>query len=220
MKNKRNFRYVKQDQPNQANMQSAAGSNTVTATFGSAITNFGEIYIHEYAGLDKVPHWTSAALPSGDRRDEQRSIATTSAADLIFGAASSKGSGNQGAPGFTTRSTSRTTARKTRTSRRPGSYNVRRQSEQQCLGEPCGCFQGRPGHAFGYHATDRARERERHRRLDLPDQPVMECLDRHCWRDRLQGLPQRRPGRHERDDVVPGHRSYCQRGLQLHGQCV
>ena len=32
----------------------AAGANTVTATFGTAINSFGILYIHEYSGMDKI----------------------------------------------------------------------------------------------------------------------------------------------------------------------
>jgi glucose/arabinose dehydrogenase/chitodextrinase len=103
----------------------AAGSNTVTATFGTAITTFGELYIHEYAGMDKVDPLdvsgsavgTTAAMNSG-------SVATNNAADLIFGAASSKGSVNQGAPGFTTRSTFSNNRTQDKNVTTTGSYDV------------------------------------------------------------------------------------------------
>jgi hypothetical protein len=32
----------------------AGGTNTVTATFATAINSFADIYIHEYSGVDKV----------------------------------------------------------------------------------------------------------------------------------------------------------------------
>ena len=68
----------------------AGGSNTVTARFGSGISGFGKLLIHEYSGLDRTAPLdasasnigTAAAMDSG-------SAATTKADDLIFGAASS-----------------------------------------------------------------------------------------------------------------------------------
>ena len=36
----------------------AAGANTVTATFATPINSFGAIYIHEYAGTDKLTQLT------------------------------------------------------------------------------------------------------------------------------------------------------------------
>src|SRR5205823_2764699 len=84
----------------------AAGSNTVTATFASAVSAFGTIYLHEYSGMDKVNPvdvtasaiGTSAAMSSGN-------AATTNANDLLFVAGASNSNVNQGGSGFTTRST-------------------------------------------------------------------------------------------------------------------
>jgi hypothetical protein len=36
----------------------AGGANTVTATFATAISSFGLLYIHEYSGIDKSTPWT------------------------------------------------------------------------------------------------------------------------------------------------------------------
>jgi hypothetical protein len=68
----------------------AAGTNTVTATFGAAINNFGILYLHEYSGIDRVNPLdvsnsaigTSSAMSSG-------AATTTNANDLIFGAGAS-----------------------------------------------------------------------------------------------------------------------------------
>ena len=82
----------------------AAGTNTVTATFGTAITSFGRIYIHEYSGLDrtapldvsKASTGTAAAMNSG-------SAITTNANDVIFGAGSSTNNVTAVGTGFTSR---------------------------------------------------------------------------------------------------------------------
>jgi glucose/arabinose dehydrogenase len=84
----------------------AAGANAVTATFGTAITNFALVYIHEYSGVDTVSPLdvvtsaagTSTAMSSG-------SATTTNANDLIFGAATSSNVVTAAGAGFTTRST-------------------------------------------------------------------------------------------------------------------
>ena len=74
-----------------------AGANTVTATFGTAISSFGIVYIHEYSGLDPTSPLdvassavgTTAAMSSG-------SVATTHANDLLFGAGASSNSVTDG----------------------------------------------------------------------------------------------------------------------------
>jgi chitodextrinase len=82
------------------------GATTVTATFATAISSWGIIYVHEYSGIDKVNPvdvtrsavGSSAAMSSG-------AVTTTNAADLLFAAAGSSNNVNQGGSGYTTRST-------------------------------------------------------------------------------------------------------------------
>ena len=82
------------------------GSNTVTATFGTAITSFGIVYVHEYSGLATVNPvdvtasaiGTSAAMSSG-------AVTTTNANDLLFAAGASDNTVTQAGTGFTTRLT-------------------------------------------------------------------------------------------------------------------
>jgi outer membrane protein assembly factor BamB len=67
-----------------------AGADTVKATFSTAITAFGILYLHEYSGLAKATPvdvsasaaGTSAAMSSG-------AVTTTSASDLLFAAGAS-----------------------------------------------------------------------------------------------------------------------------------
>ncbi len=81
------------------------GTNTVKATFGTAITSFGLLYLHEYSGLatvspvdvDASAVGTSAAMSSG-------AVTTTQANDLLFGAGASDLTASKGT-GFTTRLT-------------------------------------------------------------------------------------------------------------------
>ena len=66
------------------------GSNTVKVTFGTAITSFGLVYLHEYSGLataspvdvSKSAGGTSASMSSG-------AVTTTQANDLLFAAGAS-----------------------------------------------------------------------------------------------------------------------------------
>ncbi|HSD22658.1 MAG TPA: Ig-like domain-containing protein, partial [Anaeromyxobacter sp.] len=83
----------------------AAGANTVTATFGTAITSFGIIYIHEYAGIDKVsPLDVSRSATGTSRAMSSGSATTTNASDLIIGAGASSNNVTGAGSGFTTRS--------------------------------------------------------------------------------------------------------------------
>jgi chitodextrinase len=83
----------------------AGGADTVTATFRNAVSSFGVIYIHEYAGISATnpvdvtvsATGSSAAINSG-------SATTTSPNDLIFGAGVSDMSVTAVGPGFTGRS--------------------------------------------------------------------------------------------------------------------
>ena len=82
------------------------GSNTVTATFGTAITSFGIVYLHEYSGLAQVAPvdisasaaGTSAAMSSG-------AVTTTNPNDLLFAAGASDSTVTQAGSGFTKRLT-------------------------------------------------------------------------------------------------------------------
>jgi glucose/arabinose dehydrogenase len=83
----------------------AGGSNTVTATFATAITSFAVIYIHEYAGIDKVnPLDVSKGAIGTARAMSSGSVTTTNANDLLFGAGASKSSVTKGGTGYTVRS--------------------------------------------------------------------------------------------------------------------
>jgi chitodextrinase len=81
------------------------GAVKVTATFSTAISSFGLIYVHEYSGLDSVnpvdavisSAGTGSALNSG-------SLNTTTGTDLLFAAGASDNEVTTFSPGFTTRS--------------------------------------------------------------------------------------------------------------------
>ena len=68
----------------------AGGANTVTARFGTAITSFGQVYIHEYSGLDRTdPVDKTTAATGSPRSMSSGSVTTTNAEDLLFGAGAS-----------------------------------------------------------------------------------------------------------------------------------
>jgi glucose/arabinose dehydrogenase/chitodextrinase len=84
----------------------AAGGNSVSATFATTISGWAIVYIHEYAGIDKVNPLdgttgtigTAPAMSSG-------SLTTTVTGDLLFAAAASSVTVTAPGAGWTTRST-------------------------------------------------------------------------------------------------------------------
>jgi hypothetical protein len=87
----------------------ASGSNTVRATFATAISSPGwaDMYIHEYSGIDKVdPLDVSHANTGMTAAMNSGSATTTNANDLVFGAGASSGIVKQVGTGFTSRSAS------------------------------------------------------------------------------------------------------------------
>ena len=82
----------------------AAGANTVTATFATAINSFGIMQLHEYSGIDTVSPFDGAtAAPGTGTSMNSGSITTTRANDLIFGAGASIGEMGAIGAGFTQR---------------------------------------------------------------------------------------------------------------------
>ncbi len=84
----------------------AGGSNTVRASFATAISSSADMYIHEYSGIDKADPLDANAVNKGTTAAMNSGSATTSNAnDLIFGAGASASTVNQAGSGFTSRST-------------------------------------------------------------------------------------------------------------------
>ena len=81
------------------------GSNTVKATFGTAITSFGLVYLHEYSGLaTALPVDVSASAAGTSASMSSGAVTTSQANDLLFAAGASDNTVTQGT-GFTTRLT-------------------------------------------------------------------------------------------------------------------
>jgi glucose/arabinose dehydrogenase/chitodextrinase len=80
------------------------GSDTVTATFGTSVASFGNIYIHEYAGMDRVNplEATSSAIGTASAMNSG-SASITNNNDLIFGAGASSANVTAAGSGFTSR---------------------------------------------------------------------------------------------------------------------
>ena len=85
----------------------AGGANTVTGTFSSSVSgSFGGIYVHEYAGMDKVSPLDviKSAKGSGTALSSGAAV-TTNANDLIFGAGATAGAISSAGAAFNVRST-------------------------------------------------------------------------------------------------------------------
>ncbi len=103
----------------------AGGGNSVTATFATAITSFGILYIHEYSGIDQVTavDVTAAATGSASAMNSG-SVMTLNANDLLFGAAESGNTVTKAGTGYTSRSTAHGNMTMDRRVTATGSYNA------------------------------------------------------------------------------------------------
>ena len=101
------------------------GSNTVTATFGTTLTAFGKIDIHEYSGLDRTAPLDVTTSAVGTITAMNSGSATTAnAADLLFGAGSSSSTVNAVGSGFTSRVNANGSRTEDRTVAATGSYSA------------------------------------------------------------------------------------------------
>ncbi len=101
----------------------AGGTDTVTASFGTAVYPFGVLYIHEYAGISK----TNPVDVTGSRSGASSSlnsgpVTTTSANDLIFGAGVSDNTVTAAGAGFKSRDFAYGNITEDLTGVLPGSY--------------------------------------------------------------------------------------------------
>ena len=70
----------------------AAGTNTITATFATAITTRGVLYVHEYTGLDHLAPFDAAVTASGSSPTMASGpLSTSGANELLFVAGESNG---------------------------------------------------------------------------------------------------------------------------------
>ena len=84
----------------------SAGSNTVTATFGTSIKSFGIVYLHEYSGLASAsPVDASGSGVGSSSLMSSGAVTTTQANDLLFAAGASDDTVTTAGAGFTKRLT-------------------------------------------------------------------------------------------------------------------
>ncbi len=103
----------------------AVGANTVTATFATAITQWGIIYLSEYSGVDKVNPFdvqrsatgTAAAMSTG-------AVTTTTAGDVLYAAGASNATVTAAGSGWRTRSTAFGNRTQDRLAGAPGAYTA------------------------------------------------------------------------------------------------
>lgn len=101
------------------------GSNTVTATFASSISEWAMIYIHEYSGIDKVNPLDTSSVAIGSSSAMNSGLATlTGTNDLIFAAGGSSNRVTAAGSGYTTRSTLSDDRTMDRIVTAAGSYNA------------------------------------------------------------------------------------------------
>jgi chitodextrinase len=82
----------------------AGGASTVTATFQTPVTSFGVVYAHEYSGISATNPVDVTVSASGSSTSlNSGSATTTSANDLIFGAAVSDNAVTGAGSGFVSR---------------------------------------------------------------------------------------------------------------------
>ena len=82
----------------------AGGADTVTAAFRTPVTNFGVVYVHEYAGISATsPVDVTASASGSSALLNSGATTTTGANELIFGAGVSDNSVTAVGSGFTSR---------------------------------------------------------------------------------------------------------------------
>ena len=103
-----------------------AGSNTVTATFSTNVSGaWGDLYIHEYSGIDRVSPLDVATSAKGTGTALNSGAATTTNAnDLIFGGGASSGNTSSAGSGFTSRSSLSGNRTEDKVVSTAGSYNA------------------------------------------------------------------------------------------------
>ena len=101
------------------------GADIVTAAFQTAVTSFGVIYVHEYAGISPTSPVDVTASASGSSTAlNSGSVTTTSPNDLIFGAGVSGGAVTAAGSGFVSRDQSYGNITEDRTAVTAGAYSA------------------------------------------------------------------------------------------------
>jgi hypothetical protein len=102
-----------------------AGPNTVMASYQTAATNYGLLYLQEYSGLDPVNPCDASAQGSGTgTQATSGSVSLPGAGELIFGGFASAANILSPGPGFQTRSVDFGNLTEDLVSQAAGSYEV------------------------------------------------------------------------------------------------
>jgi glucose/arabinose dehydrogenase len=101
----------------------AGGPTSVTATFGTAISGWGIVYVHEYSGIAAVSPLDGARSASGSARAmSSGALTTTNPTDLLFAVGGSSHTVSRPGTGWATRSTAYGNRTMDRTVTAVGSY--------------------------------------------------------------------------------------------------
>lgn len=80
------------------------GADTITVTFATGITQFGLVYVQEYAGVDRTSPFDTTSAAAGTGSAMSSGVARTTGPDLVIGAGASNKSVTASASGYTRRS--------------------------------------------------------------------------------------------------------------------
>ena len=147
------------------------------------------------------------------------SITTTNATDLLFAPAASSNRVNQGATGYTTRSTTFGNRTQDRTSRSAGSYRatgVQNSKPGSCISSRSGRTQGSTDVTPPTAPPASQRPASRRRRSTSAGRRRPTMSESPATASSANGTP----GRDAVDDVVPGHRADAGDDLHLQGERV
>jgi glucose/arabinose dehydrogenase/PKD repeat protein/fibronectin type 3 domain-containing protein len=103
----------------------AAGTNTVTATFASAVSSFGIVQAQEYAGIDPMDPLDASSTETGYGTSMASAPATsTGENDLLYAAGGSVGAVTAAGPGYTARLSTAGNLTMDRVAATPGTYTA------------------------------------------------------------------------------------------------
>ncbi len=124
----------------------AGGADTVTATFGTAVTQFGIVYAHEYSGVRQSAPLDVTATATGTSGSLNSGSAPTSyATDLIFAGGVSAATVTAAGSGFTARSKSEGNMTEDRVVTAVGSYSATATNSSGAWGMQMVAFKGASG---------------------------------------------------------------------------
>jgi chitodextrinase len=120
-----------------------SGSNTVTASFSTAVTSFGIVYAHEYSGISQTTPLDVTSMAAGSSGSLFSGSATTNnAADLLFAGGVSANIVTSAGAGYSARSTSHGNITEDRIVSTKGSYSAAASNSGGAWGMQMVAFKG------------------------------------------------------------------------------